>query len=362
MLKILLLKIEVAQLHGLLERCRSSTPDSPSDSLLDLQPLELTLGFLLQLAFGKHATKFALPFIVLVASFVWKKKRLQFQELCRKYFMGTEDDAQLGKRLAYGVDILFSNAFLAPGSELWIFSDVPECDREKKLLYGNLNPNTLENIQLVHREGNTVIRRHLESLPLEKFDSILILADEKLEDTVINADSSSLATLLLIRDIQSKRLPLETPKEHQNKAQAQTQSSWIRAMHEASNNTIIISEILDSRTKNLVSVSKIGDYVLSNEFVSMALAMVAEDKQINCVLEELFAEEGNELYIRPAEFYLNDQEVLSFFEIMVRARQREEIVIGYRKASADQAVINPPDKNAPQQWTLQDVFVVLAFE
>ncbi|KAI5066987.1 hypothetical protein GOP47_0017515 [Adiantum capillus-veneris] len=741
-LKILLLKIEVARLHRIVERCRSTTLDPPSNSLLDVQPFELTLGSLFQLAFGKHVTKFALPLIVLVVSLLWKEKMLHFQELCRKYIMGIEEDAPLGKRLAYGVDILFStrpymkptalllatillicgggfalfvvsddslpeamwrawtyvadsgnhadsegmwprivsllisfggmlifalmlglisdaisekvdslrkgkseviesghtlilgwsdklgsllkqlaianqslgggivvvlaerdkeemeidiaklefdfmgtsvicrsgsplimadlkkvsvskaraiivlaeidnadqsdaralrvvlsltgikeglkghvvvemrdldnetlvklvggqmvetvvahdvigrlmiqcarqpglaqiwedilgfenaefyikrwpeldgtcfgdvlisfpdavpcgvkvkaeggrifinpdddyvlsegdeilviaedddtyapaplpqvqrrslprvvmppnvpekillcgwrrdiqdmikvlDAFLAPGSELWIFSDVPECDREKKLLYGNLNPDNLENIQLVHREGNTVIRRHLESLPLEEFDSILILADEKLEDTVINADSSSLATLLLIRDIQSKRLPLEFSKGPHNKVQVQTQSSWIRDMHEASNNTIIISEILDSRTKNLVSVSKISDYVLSNELVSMALAMVAEDKQINRVLEELFAEEGNELYIRPAEFYLYDQEVLSFFEIMIRARQREEIVIGYRKASADQAVINPPDKNAPQQWSLQDVFVVLAFE
>lgn len=40
-----------------------------------------------------------------------------------------------------------------------------------------------------------------------------------------------------------------------------------------------------------MSVSRISDYVLSNELVSMALAMVAEDKQINRVLEELFAEE-----------------------------------------------------------------------
>lgn len=62
-------------------------------------------------------------------------------------------------------------------------------------------------------------------------------------------------------------------------------------MQQASDQSIIISEILDSRTKNLVSVSKISDYVLSNELVSMALAMVAEDKQINRVLEELFAEE-----------------------------------------------------------------------
>ena len=38
-------------------------------------------------------------------------------------------------------------------------------------------------------------------------------------------------------------------------------------------------------------MSKINDYVLSNELVSMALAMVAEDQQINDVLEELFADE-----------------------------------------------------------------------
>lgn len=62
-------------------------------------------------------------------------------------------------------------------------------------------------------------------------------------------------------------------------------------MQHASDKSIIISEILDSRTRNLVSVSKISDYVLSNELVSMALAMVAEDKQINRVLEEHFAEE-----------------------------------------------------------------------
>jgi predicted DNA repair protein MutK len=61
-------------------------------------------------------------------------------------------------------------------------------------------------------------------------------------------------------------------------------------MQQASDKSIVISEILDSRTKNLVSVSRISDYVLSNELVSMALAMVAEDKQINRVLKELFAE------------------------------------------------------------------------
>lgn len=70
-----------------------------------------------------------------------------------------------------------------------------------------------------------------------------------------------------------------------------SQGSWIGEMQQASDKSVIISEILDPRTKNLLSMSKISDYVLSNELVSMALAMVAEDRQINDVLEELFAEE-----------------------------------------------------------------------
>lgn len=64
------------------------------------------------------------------------------------------------------------DAFLAPGSELWMFNDVPENEREKKLIDGGLDLNRLVNISLVNREGNAVIRRHLESLPLQSFDSV----------------------------------------------------------------------------------------------------------------------------------------------------------------------------------------------
>ncbi|QHN95585.1 hypothetical protein HN51_043529 [Arachis hypogaea] len=92
----------------------------------------------------------------------------------------------------------------------------------------------LVNIKLVHREGNAVIRRHLESLPLETFDFSRRLSCR---------DSTS-----------SLRLS------------GFSHSSWIREMQQASDKSIIISEILDSRTRNLVSVSRISDYVLSNEF------------------------------------------------------------------------------------------------
>ncbi|KAJ7947438.1 Ion channel CASTOR [Quillaja saponaria] len=257
--------------------------------------------------------------------------------------------------------IMVLDASLAPGSELWMFNDVLEKEREKKLTDGGLDINRLVNISLVNREGNAVIRRHLESLPLESFDSILILADESVEDSAIQADSRSLATLLLIRDIQAKRLPYEAMAS-QARGESFSQGSWIGEMKQASDRSVIISEILDPRTKNLLSMSKISDYVLSNELVSMALAMVAEDRQINDVLEELFAEEGNEMHIRQADLYLREGEELSFYEIILRARQRREIVIGYRLSNAERAVINPPAKSERRRWSLKDVFVVIAEE
>uniref|UniRef100_A0A0D9ZFN5 RCK N-terminal domain-containing protein n=1 Tax=Oryza glumipatula TaxID=40148 RepID=A0A0D9ZFN5_9ORYZ len=255
--------------------------------------------------------------------------------------------------------IMVLDAFLAPGSELWMFNDVPEMDRERKLIDGGLDFSRLENITLVHREGNAVIRRHLESLPLESFDSILILADESVEDSAIQADSRSLATLLLIRDIQAKRLPFREAMVSHVTRGSFCEGSWIGEMQQASDKSVIISEILDPRTKNLLSVSKISDYVLSNELVSMALAMVAEDRQINDVLEELFAEQGNEMQIRPADLYLREDEELNFFEVMLRGRQRKEIVIGYRLEDAERAIINPPDKVSRRRWSAKDVFVVI---
>ena len=64
------------------------------------------------------------------------------------------------------------DAFLAPGTELWMFNEVAEKERKKKLIDGGLEINRLVNISLVDREGNAVIRRHLESLPLQSFDSV----------------------------------------------------------------------------------------------------------------------------------------------------------------------------------------------
>ncbi|PHT60386.1 hypothetical protein CQW23_02749 [Capsicum baccatum] len=202
-------------------------------------------------------------------------------------------------------DMILFQRMMREAQKLWMFNEVSEKEREKKLTDGGLDICRLANIILVNREGNAVIRRHLESLPLESFDSILILADESVEDSAIQADSRSLATLLLIRDIQAKRLPYRESMVSKIHGGSSSQGSWREEMQQASDKSVIISEILDPRTKNLLSMSKISDYVLSNELISMALAMVAEDRQINDVLEELFAEEVRQLaWVMPTGYWV----------------------------------------------------------
>jgi hypothetical protein len=70
--------------------------------------------------------------------------------------------------------------------------------------------------------------------------------------------------------------------------------------------------------------------------------------------------QGNEMFIRPAEMYLEEEtEELSFYEIMMRARRRQEIVIGYHRVFKERPVINPPNKATRKLWSLDDSFIVL---
>ncbi|XP_027193203.1 probable ion channel SYM8 isoform X2 [Cicer arietinum] len=100
-------------------------------------------------------------------------------EVCKGYFPRMREPPKYPEKILFcgwrrDIDdmIMVLEAFLAPGSELWMFNEVPEKERERKLEAGGLDVFGLENIKLVHREGNAVIRRHLESLPLETFDSM----------------------------------------------------------------------------------------------------------------------------------------------------------------------------------------------
>lgn len=157
-----------------------------------------------------------------------------------------------------------------------------------------------------HSPGNTVSRKDLEELRLEKFNTILILADEGDEANNLHraSDSRSLATLLIVRDIQRRRMEAE--------------SSLASA-------PLLVAEILDPQTQTLVASIDNSDYVMSNDIVSAAIAQVAECRTLNYVVDELLSSAGCELYFKPARRYAVTNERLCFWDIMARARNLEEV-------------------------------------
>lgn len=156
--------------------------------------------------------------------------------------------------------------------------------------------------------GNPTNRKDIELLPLEVYDSILILADEDYEENKVHdmmqADTRSLTALLLIRDIQQKRnvntrvkgrltifdddftsrrhemdgqgralsppLP-ERQSDHRDSESDDSDEDGTGSPRSRRAPAAVISEILDVRTKPLISVASVTDYVTSNELVGPAV-------------------------------------------------------------------------------------------
>jgi len=111
---------------------------------------------------------------------------------------------------------------------------------------------------------------------------------------------------------------------------------------------------------------RLAEYVLSNELVSMALAMVAENPEVNTILAELFTAPGNELYVVPAAKYLHPDDELSFYDVISRAHEGGELIMGFvRKEEHGEVhpILNPKGKSRRNLTRdLVASFIVLAEE
>ena len=265
--------------------------------------------------------------------------------------------------------------FVPPESELWLLNQIPADMRKERLLDGgNKSELRLQNLTIKNVVGNHIIRRDLkriwntnahgeytgEKITLDEFDSILILSDETAMKTgekgSTSSDSRSLAAVLIIQDMMDKMYEIKKKKFAGNPELIKPPC-------------IPVSEILDTRTKSLLNVANCKGYVLSNQIVSSVMAQVAEEKDINIVLSELFSSEGSETYIRPVEKFvdLDEEDTMSFWDIALKARQYREVVVGYKPADlefahAKELIINPPNKSEPRRWEKGDKIVTFSLE
>eukprot|EP00980_Cylindrotheca_fusiformis_P028485 scaffold22604_cov130-Cylindrotheca_fusiformis.AAC.7 len=253
--------------------------------------------------------------------------------------------------------------YVQKGSELWLLNVVPTSERRVLFLdKGNKEDLTTENLTIKHVVGNPIVRRDLLKLEasddngrtgevayLDDFDSLLILADVENGTDMQSSDSRSLSTLLLIQDLQQK-----LQKQHQ---QENRKAKPLCAP---------ISEILDTRTRSLLSVANCKSYVMSNQIISSLIAQVAEERDLNYVLSDLLCAEGSEIYLRQVSCYLDlaNESYESFWNISLRARGMRQVVLGYKlqQAGGSKVVLNPPNKSAKRTWAEGDTIIVIALE
>lgn len=132
--------------------------------------------------------------------------------------------------------------------------------------------------------------------------------------------------------------------------------------------TKLITEVLDSANQELISRAGVNDFIISNRMVSMMFAQISEEPDIQDVYDDLFQEDGSEIYVKPAWLYFDEFPVtVNFGDLMAHVRKRDtEICLGYKIGALEQSsednfgVKLIPFKDTPVTLNRGDGLVVLA--
>jgi hypothetical protein len=93
------------------------------------------------------------------------------------------------------------------------------------------------------------------------------------------------------------------------------------------------------------------------------LAQASENETLGAIFDDLLDEEGSEIYMRPADDYVELGLPVNFYTVTEAARQRGEVAIGYHRprsgAKANGIVVNP-SKAAAVDYRPGDRLIVLA--
>ena len=202
--------------------------------------------------------------------------------------------------------------------------------------YGEPELPALTNLAVTVVKAPTTARAVLNQHVLAELDQIIVLCYDRDLD-VQTADSRTLVTLLHVRDILGK----------------------------VGSDVPVVSEMLDDRNRVLASVADVDDVVVSGEIVSLVVTQLSEDGRLEAVFKELLGAEGSEIYLRPAEWYVQPGEDVTWATVVAGASRRNETAIGLKSELLAEpglkfgVVVNPPKS---QTYTISagDAVVVLA--
>ncbi|MCB9223626.1 MAG: NAD-binding protein [Crocinitomicaceae bacterium] len=209
------------------------------------------------------------------------------------------------------------SAYVPAGSELLIVSGHENVEQEyKKMEISN-------NMKIDVRVADTTDREVLESLNVHEFTQIIVLSNTR-RLNVQEADSQTLMTLLHLRDL----------------------------IDIAGTQVRIVSEIMDVRNRELASVTKADDFVVSDKLISQLVSQVSETKELVNVFNDMFDADGSEVYLKPISNYVKTGVEMDFFTVLESAKRQGQTAVGYRimskqydKNSSYGIVLNPVKTN-----------------
>jgi voltage-gated potassium channel Kch len=222
--------------------------------------------------------------------------------------------------------------YVAPGSEIAVIATTSAAGEEAHAVAANF-----VNATLTFEVADTTSRDVLDAAHPETFDHVVIMAYSDLLDHQ-RADGKTLVTLLHLRDIAAS-------------------SGRVFS---------IVSEMLDLRNRNLATVTRSDDFIVSDRLVSLTITQLAENPGLKPVLDDLFDVEGSEVYLKPATDYVSLDGPVDFYTVVESARRRGQVALGYRllrlanDSRASYGVTLNPDKAALIELGDDDQVIVLA--
>jgi len=215
------------------------------------------------------------------------------------------------------------NAYAAKGSSVTVVSEHPVGDLGK---YSRL--------AISVQEGSASNRATLDALDPASFDHVIVVAYRD-DLGVQEADTVTLVTLLHLREIMSQsKVPIN-----------------------------VVSEMLDERNRRLAEVTRIDDFIVSDNLVSLMMSQVSENPKLSEVFGILFDSAGCEIYLRPVEKYVKTGTEVDFYTVVAAAQRRGETAIGYLEGSGELGqgrVILTPPKAEKRTYAKRDRIIVLA--
>ena len=223
--------------------------------------------------------------------------------------------------------------YVPSGSQVTVVADVYGIEKQI-----NTHGGELKNQKLVVLEEETTDRDLLNSLKIEDYDHVIVLAYSTLEQQ--EADAKTLVTLLHLRDIaESDATPFS-----------------------------IVSEMLDLRNRELAEATQVDDFIVSEHLISLMMSQLSENAELYDVFTDIFAPEGAEIYLKPASDYVALGEPVNFYTVVEAAKRRGETTLGYRltseakDAGKSYGVHTNPKKSAQVVFTAADKVIVIAEE